>query len=351
MKKFFKRNFVFGVLIVVVSLLSGAMSALIVGSSIDRYSDSLERLGVDVAAVNSVKPPVVPGTIQEALTQVKDRAQRSSLVIVNIGDPVHREGVVVSRSIGTATSLTTDGWVILPDSVIRMYGKNAKIVFDGSIYDVGTVVEDPATEYSFAKTNIQSARVSTFGSFDAVATGDLVFVISNDKIYPRTIVDDTYYVNETSVMSSDTLARFFALDQDVSVSPGAMVTNTAGELIGVMADNQNVRPLNHITSALESVLLEGNIQRAEIGVRFRDISRLVDEGEDFREGLRVVSVDRFSQARLSGLQVDDVILRVQGQPADTKPLAEYVVTSKIGEQIQLQVQRGETEIEMFVILE
>ncbi|NQV12178.1 serine protease [Candidatus Uhrbacteria bacterium] len=351
MKLFLRRNFVLGAVIILVSLLSAAISALIVGSSIDRYSDSLERLGVDVAAVNSVKPPVVPGTIQEALTQVRERAAQSSLAIVNIVDPVHRDGIVASRIVGTATALTTDGWVMLPDSVVKLYGKNTRIVFDSVAYQVDTLVEDPATEYSFAKTKIASARVGTFGSSDTVASGDLVFVVSGDAIYPRTIISEMHYEDETNTLSSDVLSRLFSIDQDVSVSPGAMVTNAAGELIGVMADTQTIRPLTHITSALEDVLQNEEIHRTKLGVLYRDIVRIVDEDENFREGLRIVSVDRQSPADKAGIKVDDVILRVQGLPVDTKPLSEYVVLGKVGERIQLQVQRGETEIEIFVTLE
>ncbi|HJN85472.1 MAG TPA: S1C family serine protease [Patescibacteria group bacterium] len=351
MKLFSRRNTILGVVIVVVSLLSATIGALVVGSSLDQYIASLDSIGRNVVAINSVKPHAFPGSAQEALAGAKEKAEYSSLPIVNIKDRVHRDGVVVSRSIGTATALTTDGWVLMPDSVMSVYGKNAKIVLGGEVHDISEFVQDPASEYGFAKTTISDARVGTFGSSVSAAQGDYVFVISGEVVYPRTISNENNYDNELSVASGDVLSRSFLLDQAVDVPVGAMVTNAVGELIGLMIDGDTVRPLHHMTPALETVLLDGEVNRAKIGMQVRDVMRIVDVDEEFREGWRVVSLDRRGAAEKSGLLIDDVIMRIQGQNVGAMPLAEYVATGKVDGQIQLHVQREETEIEIFVTLE
>ncbi|MBT6254134.1 PDZ domain-containing protein [Candidatus Uhrbacteria bacterium] len=234
---------------------------------------------------------------------------------------------------------------------MNVYGKNAKVVLGGDVYDIEEFVVDAASEYGFAKTTISDARVGTFGSSASVAQGDLVFVISGETVYPRTIANENNFANETWVASGGILARSFLLDQVVDVPAGAMVTNSVGELIGLMKDGETVRPLHHMTPALETVLLDGEVDRAKIGLQVRDVMRVVDADEEFREGWRVVGLNNRGAAQKSGLLLDDVIMRIQGQPVGATPLAEYVATGKVGGQIQLHVQREETEIEIFVTLE
>lgn len=351
MTKITSRNVAFGAVIISVSLLSASVGALLVGSSINQYSSSLNEKGADIFPVNLVRPPVVPGTEKEALLKVKERTDKSSLAIVNMADPVHKSGVIVSRTIGTATALTTDGWILLPNNIVAEFGRNAKIVFDGEVYNIDKFVPDSETGYGFAKTKISSSRVGVFGSSDNVTSGDLAFVVSGTAIYPRTIVSGEYYPSETMLFSSDALTRLFSLDQAVDTEPGAMVTNAVGEIIGFMADSKTVRPLHHVTSVLENVLLSDDLSRSSIGLQYVDIVRVADPAEDFREGFRVVKIERGSTAEKSGLEVGDVILRIQGQSVDVKPLSEYVATGKAGDKIQLNINRSATEMEIFVTLE
>ena len=218
------------------------------------------------------------------------------------------------------------------------------------VFEIDEFVSDPATEFGFAKTSIKNARVGTFGASELVSVGDMVFVISGDRVFPRTVVEDVYYENETGVMSSDVLGRMFLLDQPTSVVSGGMVMNGAGELVGVMADGEIVRPLHHLTPALEEVLLTGEVDRPSMGISFIDVSRVLYSGDEFREGLKITKVTRESVADVAGLRVNDVILKVNGRSVNELPLAEYVVAGKVGTELQLSVMRGETEEEIFVTI-
>jgi S1-C subfamily serine protease len=350
MKILVRRNILIVVALSVVALLSTIVAASTVENSFEQYINSLQSSDSNIPSVNSVKPHAIPGTVREALILAQERSRDSSLPIIDITDRAHRDGIVKSKTIGTAIALTTDGWIMLPDSVITQYGKNAKVLIDANVYDIDDVVGDKGTSYSFAKTEVLSARVGTFGSSISVSTGDLVFVVTDNAVYPRTVANHVYYKNEGSYMSSDVLSRKFLLDSSVESLIGAQVTNSVGEIIGVMDSENTVVPFHHVTSVLESVLVGGKVERPSIGVDVQDVSRVIDIEDDYRKGWRVVGIKKGSPVIEAGLKVGDVILMIN-RTSSVTPLSEYIATAKAGDIIQMIVDRGETEIEIFVTLE
>ena len=349
MKSTTQRSLTLLFVLVGVSVLSACIGAFIAGNTLDAYREALEEQVVSVTQVTSVKPPVVPGTIQESIAAVREGMADATLPLIDPRASIHAQGVVRSQSVGMAVPLTTDGWVMLPDRLMRDYGERLELVLGNELFEIGSGVVDPATGYRFVKTEIQEVRVGTFGASEQVRAGDLVYVVFDGRIMPRTVLDEQAYVAERAVQSSDQLDRRFLLDQVVDVPSGAVVTDGAGALLGVMDTELLVRPLHHLTSALESVLLVGDIDRPALNVQTMDVSRVVLE-HPAREGLIVQRVG-VGPAREAGLLLGDVIVRVQGESVHALPLSEFVARAAVGETLVLSVDREGTMEEISVTLE
>lgn len=341
------RTSIFVGLILVVALVAAAVGAFIADQSLDRYAESLEEAGF-VTDVTRVKPSVVPTAIDETIAHVTATASPSSYPLIRATDRVHAQGTVVSAAVGHATALTSDGWFLVPQEVVQQHGTTLRLVQGTEVVSFDETVSDPATDVMFVKADVDQVRVSTFGSALRSATGAPVFVVSGERVYPRVLVD-TWVTNGEAIQTSDAYTRTFLLDAPVDVASGALVTDANGAVIGLMDGSSTVIPLDHLIAGLDQVLASGTVDRPVLGVRVIDRSRVLLE-EVVQQGLEITSVSRASAAQRAGLEVGDVIVRVQGQSVHDQTLDEWVLGASDGDTLLLAVVRDETEQEISVTL-
>lgn len=341
-----QRTSIFIGALVIVAIISSAVGAFIADKSLDRYADTLADIA-SVRDVTRVKPSAVPTAVDDVIETVRATAAPSSYPLISLSDRVHADGVVPAATVGHATALTSDGWMLVPEILLNQYGSSLRFVVGGDVLAVETWVLDPATEMVFGKIDVEQVRVSTFADTVATRAGAPVFVVAGTHVYPRVVVE-SWHVDPAAIVSSDTYERRFLLDAPSDTAPGALVADANGSLLGVLDDSREVVPLHQLTSGLEQVLAEGRVVRPSLGVRVLDQSRVVTaEG---KSGLRVVSVARRSVAETAGLLEDDVIVRVQGQSVHDQPLSEHVLGAAVGDTLLLTVEREGTEQEISVTL-
>lgn len=341
-----QRTSIFVGALIIVAVISSAVGAFIADKSLDRYADTLADIA-SVRDVTRVKPSAVPTAVDDVIETVRSTAAPSSYPLISLSDRVHANGVVPTVTVGYATALTSDGWMLVPEVLLNQYGSSLRLVVEGMVVEVETWVLDPATDMAFAQVEVEQVRVSTFADAAGTRAGAPVFVVAGAQIYPRVVVE-AWHVDPASVVSSDRYERRFLLDAPTDSVPGALVADANGSLLGVLDANTEVVPLHQLTSGLEQVLTEGRVVRPALGVRVLDQSRVVTtEGES---GLRVVSVARRSAGETAGLLEDDVIVRVQGQSVHDQPLSEHVLGGSVGDTLLFTVEREGTEQEISVTL-
>lgn len=334
-------------ILVVVSLLSAIVGALVARSSLDSYIATLETAVESSDVLTPRKLPSVPGTFTEAIESVKERAQVSILPVVDRPDAQGEVG----ESVGTAVVVTTDGWVIVHKDVYLNYGSRARVVHDSTLYEVETWVPIPQSDYYFAETEMSHGNVATFGDSEVVATGQMVFVLTGDgEVRPRAVASALYGGSVSKRQNADVRWRRILLDHEVDDMGGSVVTDAAGSVIGFMDDKDSVQPLHHLTPYLNTALTENEAADLKIGLRFRDLSRVFENGVS-STGLRVTSVVRGSVAERSGIEVGDIVLRVDGHEVSSVVLSERVLMSGLGGEMVLQIERDGTIEEIVVILE
>ncbi len=333
--------------ILIVALVAAAVGAFIADQSLDRYAESLKEAGF-VTDVTRVKPSVSPTAIDETIAHVMASASPSSYPLIRSTDRVHGQGTVVSAVVGHATALTSDGWFLVPQSVVQQNGTTLRLVQNGETLPITETVSDPVTDFVFIKADVDQVRVSTFGSSLRVTAGSPVFVVAGERVYPRILVD-TWVTNGEAVQTSDAYTRRFLIDAVVDAQSGALVADANGSVIGIMDGERQVQPLGHLIGGLDQVLSDGAVLRPALGVRVIDRSRVLKESAA-QQGLEVTSVSRSSAAQRAGLIVGDVIVRVQGQSVHDQTLDEWVLGASAGDALLLTVVRDETEEEISVTL-
>ncbi len=145
-------------------------------------------------------------------------------------------------------------------------------------------------------------------------------------------------------------------------SGGALV-NTNGDLVGInaaIASNTGsytgysfAIPVNIVKKVVEDIKDFGEIQRAYLGISFREIdSQFAEEmGLDEIKGVYVVEVIKNGAAADAGIEKGDVIVRVNNTDINSKSsLLETIGTQRPGDQVKVYVKREDNLKEYIVVL-
>jgi len=168
------------------------------------------------------------------------------------------------------------------------------------------------------------------------------------------------------IHSAEALLRHFVLADELSTDAvGAPVTNSAGELIGFVSDNNLVRPLHHVLPVIESILRDGEVVRPVFGGSIIDLASAIGLSDEDTQGndygamivrdpnnWYVSGAIPGSPADDAGLLNDDVILEVNGETVNANsPFAEILLDYEPGQEINLKLERAGEKIEVKVVLE
>ncbi|PIR47346.1 hypothetical protein COV06_03940 [Candidatus Uhrbacteria bacterium CG10_big_fil_rev_8_21_14_0_10_50_16] len=342
-----QRTTLFISVILLTSLTSAIVGALIADRTLDRYAESLNDQSIRTD-VTRVKPTVLATAVDQTIAHVVEVASPASYPLIHVLDRVHSNGVVEEANIGHATALTSDGWFLIPQEIVDRVGSSLRLVMEGGVVAITKIVQDPETSFVFAKAEVVDVHVSTFGASERLAEGTPVFVVDGMHVYPRVLVD-TWITDKEAMTSSDHYSRTYRLDAIVDVLPGALVADANGSVIGFLEGMDRVRPLHQLTSGLNHVLTTGTITRPVLGLLLIDRSRVV-AADSVQQGLEVMNIMHGSVAEIAGLRVGDVIVRVQGESVQNQTLDEWVLGASEGDTLLLTVVRQETEQEISVTL-
>ncbi len=145
---------------------------------------------------------------------------------------------------------------------------------------------------------------------------------------------------------------------------GGPLLNIKGEVIGINAalastNGGNVGigfaiPINLAKRVVEDLVASGKVTRAYIGILAQEITQDIMESYGLKEvaGVLVAKVEKDSPAEKAGLQVEDIILEINGQKVSSVPKFRIAIaTSKVGQDISLKILRNKKEMTVKVTLE
>ncbi len=331
------RNLSGIILVLVVAGLSAVLGSLVARQSLDVYVDQLQQVPLAIDGLSQRRPLAIPGNYSDALDNVSQNAQPGVVSVVRLADKAHVEGVNVTAAHGVAMVMTSDGWLLTNESVATL---SHAALFDREVAPFEKVVLIPDTDLAFVKVSGDRGRVMTFGDSENIEVGALVFAISSDSLYPRT-VSSVRPDDLAPTIESSSLWRRYKLDLQIDEPAGLPIVDSSGALIGVLDEDGNVRPWHTIGPLLPQVFESDIVESIELGLRTIDRERVFSES--IQDGLEVFSVAPRSLGSIAGVKVGDVITHVNGRDANDKPFSEELV-GFTGDEFTLTIERaGEVE--------
>lgn len=143
-----------------------------------------------------------------------------------------------------------------------------------------------------------------------------------------------------------------------------LLGNVVGVNVAVAESAENIGfaiPINDVKKIIESIQQYGEIRRPYIGVRYLQVSELIQEEENLPVGYGALIVEgdagedgvvTDSPADKAGLQVGDLIIKINGvELNEDSPLQQEVQKYNVGDEVELEYIRDGETITVTVTLE
>lgn len=383
------KKFVTGIalgLVILVSLLGGAISDRLFGfrvldklftRKITSQGVVIERKvlneeSVVIEAVEKASPSVVTIGIQK--TQVLSdpfgdffdpfdffgNSQR--------GQPRQQQ---IDQNIGTGFLVSKEGLVVTNKHVVSDTEAKYKVLLaDKKEAEVKKIYRDLANDLAILKINPPAGELKSLelGDSSNLKVGQLVVAIGTPLgEFPNTVTHGIIsglgrgisagFPFEGMVERLDNV-----IQTDAAINPGnsgGPLLNSSGQAVGVnvaMASGaQNIGfaiPINVVKEMIDNFNKTGQFSRPYLGIRYRMITLPEAMANEWVEGAGVVEVVAGSPAEKAGIEVGDILTKIDGQKVTDKDggLAKIVSQKKVGDRLAVIFWREGKERTVTVIL-
>jgi len=264
---------------------------------------------------------------------------------------------------GTGFIVSSDGLILTNKHVVNDDQAEYTVVSnDGQKYAAKVLGKDPLNDLAVIKIEAKDLVPLAFGDSDSIVLGQTVIAIGNTLSEFRNTVTKGIIsgINRTvAAGGNDGFSEVLeeVLQTDAPINPGnsgGPLLNLQGEVIGintaVAQAGQSIGfaiPINEAKQVIESIKATGKIVRPYLGVRYLVLNKQIAKINNLEidHGALIISneakelaVVPGSPADKAGLEVNDIILEVNGQLIDENhSLARILGKNKSGDEVTLKI--------------
>lgn len=266
-----------------------------------------------------------------------------------------------SAASGSGFILTEDGYVLTNYHVIEGASAITVTLYDGTAYAAKLIGYDESNDIAVLKVDAKGLTPVVLGDSDNLNVGDSVVAIGNplgELTFSLTAGVVSALDREVTLSSNVTMDLIQTDCAINSGNSGGALFNFYGEVIGITnakysgsgssseASIDNIGfaiPINSVRGIVQSIIEKGYISKPYIGVSVSPVSQeALNYG--LPQGAAIMSVTEGAPAEAAGLQVNDIITKVDGTEISSgNELVDIVSASSPGDTLTLTVYRqGET---------
>lgn len=367
-------------------------TALLAGTALGTGALALTSLRGNAGPQNTT-PPVQPTAqvlnIQDAFEKVADKLRpsvvyiRSRQTITNTalrgGDDENQFGFALpqvpggrqfrafpqapsvrrAEASGSGVIVSSDGYILTNDHVVAGADRVTVRLQDGHEL-VGKVFRDQRSDLALIKVEASNLPAAEFANSDSVKVGQWALAFGspfglNDTMTVGVVSSTKRH--EQIGGGADSRLYPSLIQTDASINPG----NSGGPLVDVYGRIMGINvaiespsggnvgigfaiPSNQARYIMEQLRSKGTVTRGYLGFVPQSLTYDMQQRYGVKEGALIVGVQMGTPAAQAGLQVEDVVVRYNGQPVtDEATLRELVSRTAPGKQVQLVVKREGAE--------
>ena len=261
---------------------------------------------------------------------------------------------------GSGVVITSDGYIITNAHVIRD-GKNIIVTtYDNIQYDAVLVGADEQTDIAVLKINKENLSFLFVDNSNNVEVGDISLAFGNPFRLRNSVslgIISAKYRN-LNMLGSSGIESFLQTDALAnSGNSGGALVNTSGKLIGLISavNFENdidpgftfAIPSNIVKKVAFDLITFRAVQRVRLGISVRDTGN-----KDFySRGAVIQSIENESVVAKAGIQIEDIIFRIDSLLIDNASHFQAIVSEKKpGDEIKITYMRDGKEYHTGIIL-
>ena len=336
-----------GLLIVFATQGSAALPAAVDGEPLPSLAPLVEK----------VSPAVVNIRVNQTITTTSPYGD----------DPFRRffglpEAPSGSREIASAGSGVivdaAQGYILTNHHVVEDADEIQISLINGDIHDAKVIGSDAATDIALIKVEAKGLVEMPIGDSDSVRVGDFVLAIGNPFGLGHTVTSGIVSALGRTGISRNGYEDF--IQTDASINPGnsgGALVNMRGELVGINSaiisrTGGNVGigfavPTEIASSIMRQILDFGEVRRGLLGVTIQGMDEEAAEalGATVAHGALITEIVSGSAAEEAGLQVDDIIIGIDGKKiTDASDLRNTIGLMGSGQEIRIEyIRDGKTK--------
>lgn len=296
------------------------------------------------------------------IVSFKNAVRIASPAVVNVYNrsfssaSINEDEQLQVNNLGSGVIMSKDGYILTNKHVIQNADQIVVALQNGNIYEASLIGSDNLTDLAVLKIRADNLSTIPQNKNRQVYVGDVALAIGNPYNLGQSVSQGIISAVGRSAVG-DSLGRQNFIQTDASINrgnSGGALINSAGELVGIstlsigktsneIAEGLNFAiPMDIANDVLYKIIRDGRVIRGYFGVQ-SDISA---SGE---QGILITDISPNSPAAKAGIQVGDVILKLNNQEgisaremmqiiANTQPNTQVMVTIvRLGRMFDLPV--------------
>ncbi len=258
---------------------------------------------------------------------------------------------------GSGVVISTDGYIVTNNHVVDQYDEINVSLKNGETFKAKVVGTDPGTDLAVLKIDAKGLPILKLADSDEAKVGEWVLAIGNPYAELRSTVTAGIISakgRDINILKGERNIEEF-IQTDAAINPGnsgGALVNADGELLGINTAIYSrtgsyvgysfAIPANLMSTIVEDIIANGDIERASLGVNVTEINADIALELDLpvTEGLIVRKVSERSSAQYAGLLPDDIIIGVDGKKIQSfDDLKDKMDRSRVGDEIVLKIMR------------
>jgi serine protease Do len=355
--RYFPRLTILGVLLIAALLLSALPSAT---TAQDRGDNTLRKLNESVdALIRKVSPSIVQ-ILVTGYGPIESSERGSTAVIIGR-----------QRAIGSGFVIDPSGYIVTNAHVVSGAQRVQVVVpegmADGSLQAIRSArtnivparVVGVAREIDLALLKVENLKLPalSLAPYRNIRQGEVVLAFGSPEGLRNTV---TLGVVSSVARQIDPDSPMVYIQTDAPINPGnsgGPLVNVDGEVVGIntfilsqSGGNEGLGfaiPSSVVNVVYQQIRKFGHIHRAQIGIGLQSISPVLAAGLNLPRSYGVIVSDVLpgSPAMAAGMRIGDVLLTVDGRPADSVPYVSFRLMSvEAGAKVHLEVLRASEKL-------
>ncbi len=266
----------------------------------------------------------------------------------------------MESSLGSGVIMSPEGYILTNNHVTTGADQIVVALRDGRETLARVVGSDPETDLAVLKIDLKNLPAITIGRSEGLRVGDVALAIGNPFGVGQTVTMGIISATGRNQLGLNSYEDF--IQTDAAINPGnsgGALMDANGNLTGIntaifskSGGSQGIGfaiPVKLAMEVMKSIIEHGQVIRGWLGIEVQPLSKELAEsfGLTGRPGIVVAGIFRDGPAQKAGLQLGDVILSIDGEPAgDGRKSMNQVARIKPTDKVTIQVMRNGKELNL-----